>query len=101
MRTKPFSVLRERMTPERRAKIEKRVQLALLHLTFLEQLKSLGYANEELEKELSNFDSTFSELDSPEDIQVSALSRYIQALGGSLKLVANFPDKEIVLAQFE
>jgi len=101
MRTKPFSVLRERMTPERRAKIETRVQLALLHLTFLEQLKSLGYADEELEKELSNFDSTFSDLDSPEDIQVSALYGYIQALGGSLKLVANFPDKEIVLAQFE
>ncbi|MEG3926509.1 MULTISPECIES: transcriptional regulator [unclassified Microcoleus] len=101
MRTKSFSVLRERMKPERRAKIEKRVQLALLHLTFLEQLKSLGYADEELEKELSNFDSTFSDLDSPEDIQVSALYGYIQALGGSLKLVANFPDKEIVLAQFE
>ena len=101
MRTKPFSVLRERMTPERRPKIEKRVQLALLHLTFLEQLKSLGYADEELEKELSNFDSTFSELDSPKDIQLSTLYQYIQALGGSLKLVANFPDKEIVLAQFE
>jgi len=40
-------------------------------------------------------------LDNAEDIQVSALSRYIHALGGSLKLVANFPDQEIVLAQFE
>ena len=52
------------MTPERRAKIEMRVQLALLHLTFLEQLKSLGYTDEDLEKELSNFDSAFSDLDS-------------------------------------
>jgi hypothetical protein len=101
MRTKPFSVLRERMTPERRAKNETRVQLALLHLTFLEQLKSLGYTDEELEKELSTFESAFSDLDNAEDIQVSALSRYIHALGGSLKLVANFPDQEIVIAQFE
>lgn len=101
IRTKPFSVLEERMTPERRAKIETRVQLAFLHLTFLEQLKSLGYTDEDLEKELSNFDSAFSDLYSPEDINLSTLYPYIQALGGSLKLVDNFPDKEIVLAQFE
>jgi hypothetical protein len=51
MRTKPFSVLRERMTPERRAKIETRVQLALLHLTLLELQKSLGYTEEDIEKD--------------------------------------------------
>lgn len=101
MKTKPFSELRERMTPERRAKIETRVQLALLHLTLLEQRKALGCTDEELEKDLSTFESAFSDLDTREDIQISTLSRYIQALGGSLKLVANFPDKEIVLAQFE
>ena len=78
-----------------------RTQLALLHLNFLEQLKSLGYTDNDLEKELSNFESAFSELNRPEDIQLSTLYQYIQALGGNLKLVANFPDKEIVLAQFE
>lgn len=101
MRTKPFSVLQEQMTPERRARNKIRAQLALLHLTLLEQRKSLGYTNEDLEKDLSTFESAFSELENPEDIQVSTLYRYIQALGGSLKLVANFPDKEIVLAQFD
>ena len=89
------------MTPERRAKIETRVQLALLHLSLLEYLKSLGYTDEELEKDLSTFESAFSDLDNLEDIQVSTLSHYIQTLGGTLKLVASFPDKEIVLAQFE
>jgi len=101
MRTKPFSVLRERMTPERRAKIETRVQLALLHLTLLELQKSLGYTEEDIEKDINAVDSTFSDLENLDDLQLSALYRYIQALGGSLKLVANFPDKEIVLAQFK
>ena len=101
MKTKPFSELRNRMTPERRARNKIRAQLALLHLTLLEQQKSLGYTDEEIEKDFNIFESTFSELDNPEDIQVSAISRYIQSLGGSLKIVANFPDKEIVLAQFE
>lgn len=101
IRTKPFSVLRERMTPERRAKIETRVQLALLHLTLLELQQSLGYTEEDIEKDINAVDPTFSDLENLDDLQVSALSRYIPALGGSLKLVANFPDKEIVLAQFE
>jgi len=101
MKTKPFSELRNRMTPERRAKNKIRAQLALLHLTLLEQRKALGCTDEELEKDLSTFESAFSDLDNLEDIQVSTLSHYIQTLGGTLKLVASFPDKEIVLAQFE
>lgn len=101
MKTKPFSELRNRMTPERRAKNKIRAQLALLHLTLLEQRKALGYTDEELEKDLNNFESAFSELDNPAELEISTLSRYIQALGGSLKLVADFPDKELVIAQFE
>ena len=101
MKTKPFSELRKRMTPEQRAESKTRFQLALLHLSLLEYLKSLGYTDEELEKDLSTFESAFSDLDNLEDIQVSTLSHYIQTLGGTLKLVASFPDKEIVLAHFE
>ena len=71
MKTKPFSELRNRMTPERRVKNEIRAQLALLHLTLLDQRKALGYTDEELEKDLSNFDSAFSEWDTREDINDS------------------------------
>jgi hypothetical protein len=101
MKTKPFSELRNQMTPERRAKNKIRAQLALLHLTLLEQRKALGCTDEELEKDLNTFESAFSDLDTRENIHISTLSRYIQALGGSLKLVADFPDKELVLAQFD
>jgi hypothetical protein len=36
MRTKPFSELRQRMTPEQRAESETRAKLILLHLTLIE-----------------------------------------------------------------
>ena len=75
MKTKPFSELRNRMTPERRVKNEIRAQLALLHLTLLEQRKALGYTDEELEKDLSNFDSAFSEWDTREDINDSSSTK--------------------------
>ncbi|RUT10258.1 hypothetical protein DSM106972_007530 [Dulcicalothrix desertica PCC 7102] len=42
-----------------------------------------------------------SMIENQEEIDISTLSEYIKALGGSLKIVANFPEKEIVLAQFD
>ncbi len=101
MKTKPFSELRERMTPEQRAESETLAQLMLLHINLLELQDSLGLTNDDLKTDLSAVESTLYELENQEDIQVSSLSRYIKALGGNLKLVANFPDEEIVLAQFE
>lgn len=89
------------MTPERRAENETRAQLALLLLTLAELQKSSGVTQDDREKDLSLIQSALSQLESQDDIQVSILSRYIKALGGSLKLVAHFPNEEIVLAQFE
>ncbi|MBH8566554.1 XRE family transcriptional regulator [Nostoc sp. CENA67] len=101
MKTKPFSELRKRMTPERRAKNKTRAQLMLLHHTLLELQESLGLTQDDLEKNLSIVESILSELENQEDIQLSTLSHYIKALGGNLKLVAHFPNEEIVLAEFE
>lgn len=91
-RTKPFKNLLQQMAPESRAKVETQVQLALLHLALVERQKSSGYTGE---------DFNFSELQNIDDISVSVLSGYIKALGGNLKLVADFPDQEVVLAQFK
>ncbi|MBF2063625.1 MAG: hypothetical protein IGS39_04220 [Calothrix sp. C42_A2020_038] len=56
-RTKPFKNLLEQMAPERRVKIETQVQLALLHLAFVERQKSSGYTDEDIDiSELQNMD---------------------------------------------
>ncbi|MEH2455866.1 hypothetical protein [Nostoc sp.] len=67
----------------------------------MELQESLGLTQDDLEKNLSDVESTVLELENQEDIQVSTLSRYIKALGGNLKIVADFPEEEIVLAHFE
>jgi hypothetical protein len=85
IRAKPFSHLLQEMTPERRAKIEAKVQLALLHMALSERQKSLGYTSIGID---------LSELENLEDISVSRLYEYIHALGGELKLVANFPNED-------
>ncbi len=101
MKTKPFSELRKKMTPERRAKNKTRAQLISLHLTLLELQQSLGLTQDEIETDFNNFEATISELENQEEIQISDLSRYIKAHGRNLKIVAHFPNEEITLAQFE
>lgn len=89
------------MIPERRAKNETRAQLMLLLLTLAERQKSLGVKQEDIDKDLEAVQLALSQFESQDYLQVSILSRYIKTLGGNLKLVAQFPDDEIVLAQFE
>jgi len=45
--------------------------------------------------------SALSKIEHQNDIQISTLSRYIKALGGTLTIVARFPDKEVVISQFD
>ncbi|RUT10249.1 hypothetical protein DSM106972_007440 [Dulcicalothrix desertica PCC 7102] len=100
MKTKPYIKLRNQMSPERRAKNATRAKIALLHLTLIELQNSLGIAHEDLE----NSDVILPDIQMIEnqgEINISTLSEYIKALGGNLKIVANFPEKEIVLAQFD
>lgn len=52
MKTKPFSELRKRMTPEQRAHSETRAKLILLHLALLELQQSLRVVQDDLEKDL-------------------------------------------------
>lgn len=90
------------MTPERRARNEIRAKIALLHLNLAELLQeSLEVTDDDFGKDIDVIKSALSELENQEDISVSNLSRYIKALGGNLKIVADFPDKEVIISQFE
>ncbi|MBW4507769.1 MAG: helix-turn-helix domain-containing protein [Scytonematopsis contorta HA4267-MV1] len=101
MKTKPFSELQKKMTPEQRAKSDARAKLVSLHIALIELQQSLGIAQEDLETDLGFDLSETPDLDSLDNLKINTLSRYINALGGSLKIVAHFPSKEVVLAQFE
>jgi transcriptional regulator with XRE-family HTH domain len=101
MKTKSFQQLRDRMSPERRAKNEARVRTALIYMALQELRQSLSVTQQELATKLELSQPALSKLEHQEDIQVSTLAGYIEALGGELKLVASFPEQEVVISQFE
>lgn len=68
MKTKPYSELRKRMTPERRAESAARAKMILLYINLMELKESLALTNNELENDISVFESAISELETQEDI---------------------------------
>ena len=78
------------LPPKRRAKIERRAgELATL--------KDLRNAVERTQEELAALlgvgQDTVSRIERRSDILLSTLRRYIEAMGGELKLVASFPGR--------
>ncbi|KAF3886439.1 MULTISPECIES: helix-turn-helix domain-containing protein [Nostocales] len=100
MKTKPFSELRKKMTPQQQAESEMQANLALLYLTLSEVRESVGKTQSEVADNMGIGQPALSKIEHQNDIQVSTLSRYITSLGGSLTITARFPNREIVITQF-
>lgn len=88
---KPWRELREKLTPEREAKV------ATLKRQFEEELmlervrEALDLTQEELAKLMRTSQANISKLERRSDMLVSTLAKYLRAMGGELELRAVFP----------
>ena len=55
--------------------------------------KAMTFTQEQIAKELHMDQSNLSKLEKRADLLLSTLRRYIEAMGGSLHLVAQFPER--------
>jgi DNA-binding XRE family transcriptional regulator len=85
-------------SPERRAKIEKRAsELINEHMTLQDIRKARQLTQERMAQILGIGQDSVSRLEKRTDLHLSTLNNYINAMGGSLKLVAEFPDRDPVI----
>ncbi len=96
-----FKELREKMTPAQREKSREQAQVILNEIALQELRRSLNLTQEQVAQALDIKQSSLSKLENQEDMYITTLIRLIHALGGRLKLVASFPDREVQLNQFE
>ena len=96
----PFSKLTENSIPERRQRINamKRELLAEMPLHELRRAKSL--TQQDLAKTLRVNQPAIAKLEKRADLYVSSLRSYIEAVGGKLKIIAEFPDGEVAITNF-
>ena len=97
-----FDELRKKMSPKRRRESEVEAQRMLLDMELQELRQKLGAMNQaDVAEVLEVTQGYISKLERQNDMLVSKLYTYVQALGGEVEIRAKFPDKEVRITQFE
>ena len=79
---------------ERQKKIEEGFQkLDAEYMALQELRKAMEYTQEQMADELGMDQGNLSKLEQRTDLMLSTLRRYIEAMGGSLKIIAEFPER--------
>jgi|SRR5580658_1255424 transcriptional regulator with XRE-family HTH domain len=100
---KPFKTLRDKMSPESRARAETRASRMLLEMDLQELRQHCTDLRQEDVAELLKVTQAYvSKFERGEDALLSSLYAHIKALGGDLEIRARFPGREEVrITQYE
>jgi transcriptional regulator with XRE-family HTH domain len=88
------------MSPESRARAEARARAGLAEMRLHELRRARELSQEDLAGQLDSDQGNVSRLEQQTDMYISTLRRYIEALGGSLEIVARFSDGDVKISQF-
>jgi DNA-binding XRE family transcriptional regulator len=84
----------KKLTPSRRKQVEARAAVLIAEEMTLQELrKARKMTQARLAKDLGIAQKQISEIEKRTDMHISTLRRAVEALGGSLTLVAQFPDR--------
>jgi predicted XRE-type DNA-binding protein len=95
---KPFNQLTKNFEPNRRARVAAKAA-ALREVMTLEELrKARSLSQEEVAEALTVGQPAVAKLEKRGDMHVGNLRRYVEALGGTLEIVAHFADTTVVIS---
>lgn len=81
---------------QRESILEEADRLHKGYMTLQELRKAMGYTQEQLAEKLRLRQASIAKLEQRSDYKLSTLSSYVEAMGGSLSLMVEFPDWEPV-----
>ena len=96
----PFSDLASDFTPERRRRIDEMKRELLAEMPLHELRRARALTQRDMAKMLKVNQPAVSKLEQRADVYVSSLRSYIEAVGGKLKVVAEFPEGEVAITNF-
>lgn len=98
---KPFRRLIEDLPAERRERIEADTQALIQEYELLKALRQDRRVSQEQLAELMGIrQASVSKIENQEDMRLSTLRKYIEALGGELEIRVHFPDRDVDLDPF-
>ena len=96
----PFSELTKDFTPERRKRVDDIKRELKAEMPLHELRRALAMTQKDMAEKLSVKQPAISKLEHREDVYLSSLRSYIEAVGGKLKIVAEFPEGEVAITSF-
>jgi transcriptional regulator with XRE-family HTH domain len=94
-----WSEVRKALSPEAEARIRRKVAAYGMRLNQIREARQLTQVK--LAEALNINQGAVSTMEKRTDMYVSTLRNYIEAMGGSLKITAEFPDGTVEIDQFE
>jgi transcriptional regulator with XRE-family HTH domain len=98
---KKFKDLVAKMSPASRARIKERTAQMVSEMALQELRQAMELTQQEMADQLQMNQAAISKMEHQSDMYVSTLRRFIAALGGELRIVAHFPQGDVVINQFE
>ena len=95
-----FNDLTKEFTPGRRRRIRAMKSKLLADMPLHELRRARALTQQELAETLNVNQPAVAKLERRADIYVSSLRSYIEAVGGRLKIIAEFPDGEVTITNF-
>lgn len=97
---KKFDELRQKMSPESRARAETNALAILKEMPLHELRQAQQMSQMDLANKLNVNQAAISKVEHRTDVYISTLRSYIQAMGGDLEVVAKFPYGEVKISNF-
>jgi predicted transcriptional regulator len=98
---KSFDTLKNKLSSERRAKIDKKIEETLQEMPLAELRQARQFTQEQLARSMKIKQASISKMEGQTDMYISTLRKYIKAMGGELEIVAKFPEGKITIKRFE
>lgn len=99
--TKSYKDLRNKMTPEAKAKSDAKAKLMMRDMMLQDLRRARHLSQEHLADLLNTKQANISKIEHRTDMYISTLRNYIEAMGGELEISARFPDVTIKINLFK
>ncbi len=98
---KSFTILKNKLSDTSKTSIQERVKAALEEMPLAELRQARKFTQQQIAQALNIKQASVSKMESQTDMYISTIRKYIEAMGGELKIVAKFPEGNVKVGTFE
>ena len=98
---KKFRDLVAQMPEERQARIAAKTRQLINEMPLQELRRALDLTQQQVAASLGINQVAVSKMEGQTDMYVSTLRRFVEAMGGELRIVARFPEGNVEISQFK